>query len=97
MDSQPENDHDIIHEGAVYALIALCYVEDSSIRRCCATSFYHLSSREVNREPLLNMGVTTGVVTLAMQARKWFVSTSPPNPSQYPLLSPAGRWRRCVP
>jgi len=70
----PENDHDIINEGAVYALIALCYVEDSSIRRCCATSFYHLSSREVNREPLLNMGVTTGVVTLAMQARKWKVA-----------------------
>eukprot|EP01036_Dinobryon_divergens_P027002 gene27002-35707_t len=67
----PENDNDIINEGAVYALIALCYVEDSSIRRCCATSFYHLSSREPNREPLLNMGVTTGVVTLAMQARKW--------------------------
>ena len=67
----PANDNDIINEGAVYALIALTHVEETSIRRWCATSFYRLASRENNRRRLLNIGVTTGVVSLAMQVKKW--------------------------
>lgn len=57
-----DNDMHIIKEGGVQALIALCYVEDFSIRKCCSSSFYHLSSRLQNREALLNAGATTGVV-----------------------------------
>lgn len=67
----PENDNYLIKEGAVYALIALAHMDDSTIRKCCASSFYHLSSREQNREELLNIGTTAGVITLAMQARNW--------------------------
>lgn len=67
----PENDDHIIKEGAVYALIALAHMDDSTIRKCCASSFYHLSSREKNREELLSIGTTAGVITLAMQARNW--------------------------
>jgi hypothetical protein len=67
----PENDEHIIKEGAVYALIALSHMDDSTIRKCCASSFYHLSSREKNREELLAIGTTAGVITLAMQARNW--------------------------
>lgn len=67
-----ENDHHLIKEGAVYALIALSSLDDSSIRRCCASSFYHLSSRAGNREELLNIGTTSGVVKLAtLHARSW--------------------------
>lgn len=67
----PENDDHIIKEGAVYALIALSHMDDSTIRKCCASSFYHLSLREKNREELLSIGTTAGVITLAMQARSW--------------------------
>jgi hypothetical protein len=67
----PENDEHIIKEGAVYALIALAHMDDSTIRKCCASSFYHLSSREKNRDELLSIGTTAGVITLAMQARNW--------------------------
>jgi hypothetical protein len=67
----PENDQHIIKEGAVYALIALAHMDDSTIRKCCASSFYHLSSREKNRDELLSIGTTAGVITLAMQARNW--------------------------
>lgn len=69
--SFPENDEHIIKEGAVYALIALSHMDDSTIRKCCASSFYHLSLRERNREELLSIGTTAGVITLAMQARSW--------------------------
>lgn len=68
---QPENDKHVIQEGAVYALIALAVVDDPLIRRCCASSFYHLSSRERNRKDLLTIGTTTGVITLSMQSRSW--------------------------
>jgi hypothetical protein len=56
------NDQHIISEGGVQALIALCHVEDASIRKCCAHSFFNLSSRENNREQLLKSGATNGVV-----------------------------------
>jgi hypothetical protein len=67
----PENDEYLIKEGAVYALIALAHMDDSTIRKCCASSFFHLSSREKNREELLTIGTTAGIITLAMQARNW--------------------------
>jgi len=70
----PENDEHIIKEGAVYALIALSHMDDSTIRKCCASSFFHLSLREKNREELLSIGTTAGVITLAMQARSWKVA-----------------------
>ncbi len=70
----PENDDHLIKEGAVYALIALAHLDDSTIRRCCASSFYHLSNRENNRKELLAIGTTAGVITLAMQARNWRVA-----------------------
>ncbi len=68
----PENDQNLIKEGAVFALIALSSIDDSSIRRCCASSFYHLSSRAENREELLAIGTTGGVVKLAtLNGRSW--------------------------
>jgi hypothetical protein len=57
-----DNDEHIISEGGVQALIALCHVEDASIRKCCAYSFYNLSNRVQNREKLLSSGATNGVV-----------------------------------
>ena len=60
--SSPDNDEHIINEGGVQALIALCHVEDASIRKCCASSFFNLSSRLQNREKLLSSGATNGVV-----------------------------------
>lgn len=76
----PENDEHLIKEGAVYALIALSHMDDTTIRRCCASAFYHLSSRPNNRQELLSMGITNGVTTLAiplgahlsaLTGRKW--------------------------
>ncbi len=68
----PENDRNLIKEGAVYALIALSSIDDSSIRRCCASSFHNLSSRASNREELLSIGTTVGVVKLAtLHGRSW--------------------------
>ena len=76
----PENDEHLIKEGAVYALIALSHIDDTTIRRCCASAFYQLSSREKNREELLSIGITNGVTTLAiplgahlsaLTGRKW--------------------------
>ena len=66
-----ENDRYIINEGAVHALIALAGMEDPSIKKSCATAMYHLSSREGNREDLLSLGATTGIITIAMQVRNW--------------------------
>lgn len=57
-----KNDHHIVKEGGIQALIALCSVEDPLVRKCCATSFYYLSSREKNRSELLAAGATNGVV-----------------------------------
>lgn len=57
-----KNDRHIVKEGGIQALIALCSVEDPSVRKCCATSFYFLSSREKNRSELLAAGATNGVV-----------------------------------
>lgn len=57
-----DNDEHIVKDGGIQALIALCYVEDQSVRKCCATSFYYLSSREKNRAELLAAGATNGVV-----------------------------------
>eukprot|EP01042_Synura_sphagnicola_P031607 gene31607-40697_t len=65
----PENDEMIMEEGAVYALIALSKVDDSTIRRCCASSFYKLSSRERNREKLLQTGTAAGVVYITLQSK----------------------------
>lgn len=79
----PENDQHLIKEGAVYALIALSHVDDITIRRCCASAFYHLSSRATNRWELLNMGITNGVTSLAIPlgahlsalvGRKWKIA-----------------------
>jgi hypothetical protein len=68
----PENDAHLIKEGAVYALIALSSIDDTSIRRCCASSFFHLSSRAANREELLAIGTTVGIVKLAtLYGRSW--------------------------
>jgi hypothetical protein len=68
----PENDTHLIKEGAVYALIALSSIDDTSIRRCCASSFFHLSSRAANREELLSIGTTVGIVKLAtLYGRSW--------------------------
>jgi hypothetical protein len=65
----PENDDMVMEEGAVYALIALSKVDDSTIRRCCASSFYQLSSREKNREKLLQRGTAAGVVYITLQSK----------------------------
>ena len=70
----PENDGMLIKEGAIYALNALTHIDDTSIRRCCAISYYHLAAREVNHSSLLQAGVVTGVVTLTMHARSWKVA-----------------------
>lgn len=67
----PKNDYHIIREGAVYALIALAVVDDPLIKKYCATAFLQLSSRIGNREQLLAIGATTGVIALAMQSRTW--------------------------
>eukprot|EP01038_Epipyxis_sp_PR26KG_P006972 gene6972-9532_t len=71
--ANPENDYNLIHEGAVYAMIALSSIDDSLIRRCCASTFYQLSSRPKNRQELLNIGSTSGVIILA-QSKSWIVA-----------------------
>ena len=66
-----DNDSHLIKEGAAHAIIALSSVDDPLIRKCCAYSFRNLSSRAANREELLSIGITTGVINLALQARSW--------------------------
>eukprot|EP01035_Chromulina_nebulosa_P020347 gene20347-26411_t len=70
----PENDSYIIKEGAVHALIALTTIDDPLIKECCACSFYHLSLRNENREELLSLGASGGIITLSMQARSEKIS-----------------------
>jgi hypothetical protein len=68
------NDEYLILEGAVDALIALAAIDDALIKRCCASAFYNLSSRERNREALLSLGMVTGVIQISMQIRSWKIA-----------------------
>lgn len=70
----PENDSHIINEGGVYALIAMSYIDDILIKKCCAYSFYYLSLREKNRQQLLNLGTAGGVNILAVNTKSWSVA-----------------------
>jgi hypothetical protein len=70
----PENDAYILKEGAVHALIALAGVEDPFIKKCCASSLFHLSSRAENHADLLSFGAATGVITISMQVRSWKIA-----------------------
>lgn len=65
----PENDAYIIQEGAVHALIALSSIDDHRIRKCCASALYQISSRQTNRDALVQLGAVTGVITISMTAR----------------------------
>lgn len=62
----PENDTNLMSEGAVHALIALAGLDDNSVRICVASAFFHLSSREHNRPDLIKSGIINGLVNLAM-------------------------------
>lgn len=72
----PENDSQIIEEGAVHALIALAGTEDHHIKQCCASALYHLSCRPKNRSELISLGSATGVITIALSVRHWLVQCS---------------------
>ncbi len=69
----PENDDHIIQEGAVHALIALTGVEDTMVRKCCASALFNLSSRKKNRHELIALGAATGAITLSMGVKSWYV------------------------
>lgn len=56
----PENDVNLISEGAIDALIQLSSIEDYKIKKSCAAAFHALSSRAINRPALVNKSVTNG-------------------------------------
>ena len=60
----PENDEHLMNEGAVSALISLCSIDDRKIKRSCAGALYHLSTRETNRDRLLEMGAAAGLLSI---------------------------------
>ena len=70
----PENDDHLIGEGAVHALIALAGTDDNFIKKCCATALCNLSSREANRQKLLDIGSANGVIQIAMGTRNWKIA-----------------------
>lgn len=63
------NDHHVIREGGVHALIALAGFEDPHVKKWVSSALFNLSSRDANRLELINVGATTGVVTIAMNSR----------------------------
>eukprot|EP01041_Mallomonas_annulata_P005817 gene5817-11737_t len=69
-----ENDEYLLKEGAVHAIVALAGTEDHRIKLYCASALYHISSREANREELLAVGASTGVITIAMSVRHWKIA-----------------------
>ena len=70
----PENDNSVITEGGVLTLIKLASIDDIIVKKCCASGFYHLSSRERNRHNLVQLGVVTGVIAISTQVRSWNIA-----------------------
>ena len=72
--TMPENDKSVITEGGVLTLIKLASIDDIIVKKCCASGFYHLSSRERNRHNLVQLGVVTGVIAISTQVRSWNIA-----------------------
>ena len=72
--TMPENDRSVINEGCVTTLIALASIDDMIIKKCCASAFFHLSSRQQNRHSLVTQGAVTGVIAISMQVRSWKIA-----------------------
>ena len=72
--TMPENDKSVINEGGVLTLIKLASIDDIIVKKCCASAFFHLSSREQNRHDLVQLGAVAGVIAISTQVRSWNIA-----------------------
>ena len=55
-------------------MISLANFDNDLVKKCVASAFYHLSSREANRLELLRLGAVNGLVAIAMRPSKFQVA-----------------------
>ena len=67
----PDNDSNLLSEGAVHALVALSSNDSSAIKKHVASAFYHLSSRENNRLALIKANAVNGIVSISMHPARF--------------------------
>ena len=72
--TMPENDVSVINEGCIMTLIELASIDDIAIKECCASAFFHLSSRQHNRYSLVTLGAVTGIIAISLQVRSWKIA-----------------------
>jgi hypothetical protein len=72
--TMPENDISVINEGCIMTLIELASIDDKTIKVCCASAFFHLSSRQQNRYSLVTLGAVTGIIAISQQVRTWKIA-----------------------
>lgn len=67
----PENDKNLLVEGAVQALIALTSTDDVMTKKWCGVALYNLSTRPESRSRLLELGAARGMIAVVTNARNW--------------------------